>query len=144
MSKFITALPFIIFFAGLAQLLLALGSIAIPFVLDWKREMRKVNALTRNIFYTYSVYIFGTNVWLGITSMAMPALLCDRSPLSVAVTLFTALYWWGRVMIQFRFGKAEGRPAGTVFVLAELLLWLLFLLLSLVYTLAALYNLNVL
>lgn len=62
MNRLITHLPGLLFLAGIAQLLLALGSIAIPFVLKWKQEMSKVNTLTRSVFYTYSVYIFGTNV----------------------------------------------------------------------------------
>lgn len=144
MKSLITALPRLIFFAGIAQLLLALGSIAIPFVLKWKEEMLKVNALIRNIFYTYSVYIFATNVWFGIISMCMPEELCNQSGLAIAVTAFTALYWWGRVGIQFSFGKAGGRPSGLIFTLAEIALWLLFLALALVYTLAALYNTRVL
>lgn len=79
---------------------------------------------------------------LGIVSAMIPATLCDRAPLATAVTVFTALYWWGRVGIQFRFGKAEGRPGGLFFTLAEVALWLLFLALSLVYTFAACYNLK--
>ncbi len=141
MNTLITHLPQLVLWAGIAQLLLALGSIAIPFVLQWKQEMRKVNALTRNVFYTYSVYIFATNVWLGICSIALSSELCNRSGLAIAVTIFTALYWWGRVIIQFRFGKAEGRPKGSLFVVAEIALWLLFLSLSLVYSVAALHNL---
>ena len=141
MNTYITHLPQLVLWAGIAQLLLALGSIAIPFVLNWKQEMRKVNALTRNIFYTYSVYIFGTNVWLGISSIVLSRELCNRSGLAIALTLFTALYWWGRVAIQFSFGKAEGRPKGAIFLVAEIALWLLFLCLSLVYSFAAVHNL---
>lgn len=104
--------------------------------------MAKVNGLIRNIFYTYSVYIFAINIWFGIISMVMPHELSNRSGLAAAVSIFIALYWLGRVLVQFSFGKAAGRPTGLIFTLGEIALWLLFLLLTAVYTFAACYNLN--
>jgi hypothetical protein len=142
MQSLTSSLPNLIFLAGLAQLLLALFSIVIPFVLKWKEEMAKVNGLIRNIFYTYSVYIFGINVWFGIVSMLMPHELSNRSGLAAAVSIFIALYWLGRVLVQFSFGKAVGRPTGLISTIGEIALWLLFLLLTMVYTFTACYNLN--
>jgi hypothetical protein len=144
MQKLISSLPMMLHLAGVAQILLALFSIAIPFVLKWKEEMKKVNGLIRNIFYTYSVYIFAINVWFGIVSACMPFQLSNKSGLAAAVTLFIALYWLGRVLVQFSFGKAAGRPVGLIFTLGEIALWLLFIVLTFVYGLAAAYNLNLL
>lgn len=141
---FVSLLPRFIFWAGAAQLVLALGSIAIPFLLKWKEEMQKVQPLIRSIFYTYSVYIFSVNIWFGVISMLMPDALCKGDALAGAVTVFAALYWLGRVAIQFVFGKAEGRPSGILFLIAEIGLWALFIALSLVYSLAALLNLGML
>jgi hypothetical protein len=142
MQSITSSLPKLIFLAGLAQILLALFSIVIPFVLKWKEEMTKVNGLIRSIFYTYSVYIFAINVWFGIVSMVMPDELSNRSGLAGAVSIFIALYWLGRVLVQFSFGKAAGRPTGLIFTIGEIALWLLFLLLTIVYTFAACYNFN--
>jgi hypothetical protein len=142
MQSFTSSLPRLIFLAGLAQVLLALFSIVIPFVLKWKEEMTKVNGLIRNIFYTYSVYIFAINVWFGIVSITLSNELCNQSGLAAAVSIFIALYWLGRVLVQFSFGKAAGRPTGLIFTIGEIALWLLFLLLTIVYTFAACYNLN--
>ena len=130
----------LVYLAGIAQLVLSAGSIAIPFLLNWKSEMAKVSPLIKNIFYTYSVYIFLTNVWFGIVSICLPHELVNNSSLAGFLTAFIAVYWWGRVGVQFTFGKAEGRPTGLIFTLGEVTLWLLFLALSIVYTTAALYN----
>ncbi len=43
--------------AGLGQIGLAAGSIAVPYVLKWSVDMAKVRPITRQIFHTYSVYI---------------------------------------------------------------------------------------
>ncbi len=141
-QNLISYLPMLVHLAGVAQILLALFSVAIPFVLKWKMEMAKVNHLIRNIFYTYSVYIFAINIWFGIVSAFMPFELCNKSSLAAAVTVFIALYWLGRVLVQFSFGKAPGRPSGIIFTVGEIILWLLFILLTAVYGFAAGYNLN--
>jgi hypothetical protein len=138
----IKELPLLLRLAGLAQIILALASVAIPILLKWKQELHKTSPLIRNIFYTYSVYIFAINIWFGIISMAFSAELTDQSSLATSITLFTALYWLGRVAVQFIFGAAEGRPRGGWFTLGEMVLWILFIALALVYTLAALHNLK--
>jgi len=142
MKLFLNQLTNLIYLAGIAQITLALFSIVIPFVLKWKEEMSKVNALIRNVFYTYSVYIFATNIWFGIISILFPTQLKDGSGLSSGITVFIALYWWGRVFVQFVFGKADGKPQGFIFVIGEIALWILFLALSLIYSVAAFYNLK--
>ena len=43
--------------AGAAQLALALASLAIPSVLGWREETRKLRPLTRQVFWTYAAYI---------------------------------------------------------------------------------------
>lgn len=138
------SLSTLIFLSGIAQVVLSLGSIAIPFILNWRSEMTKVNVLIRNIFYTYSVYILMTNIWFGTISICLPDVLVSPSPLSAAVTIFIALYWWGRVGVQFLFGQADGRPSGIIYSLGEVVLWLLFIVLSIVYTWAALHNFHIL
>lgn len=135
-------LPTVIYFAGWAQLVLALCSIAIPIVLRWNEEMKKVSALMRSIFATYSVYIFGTNIWFGVVSILYAEELVSGSGLATSLTVFITLYWLVRVLVQFIFGKAEGRPIGWFFTFAEWGLWLLFLALTLVYGYAAALNLS--
>lgn len=142
MHVLIKELPSLIRLAGIAQVILALASIAIPFLLKWKQELHQTSSLIRNIFYTYSVYIFTINIWFGIISIIFPAELADQGPLAASITLFIALYWLGRLGVQFIFGAAEGRPKGLLFTIGEITLWTLFAGLSFVYVLAALHNLN--
>ena len=106
--------------------------------------MSKVSQLMRSIFTTYSVYILVTNIWFGIISILFPSDLIDGSNLAKAVTLFIFLYWLGRVLVQFIFGKAEGRPAGWIFTIGEWGLWLLFIFLTAIYGYAALINFHLL
>ncbi len=86
--------------AGLAQLAIAVSSLLIPRVLGWREETLRLRPLTRQVFWTYAAYIFGTNVAFGILSLAAPRALMDGSTLARAVCAFIALYWLGRVAVQ--------------------------------------------
>lgn len=87
--------------AGLGQLGLAAGSLAIPRVLNWREETQRLTRLTRQVFWTYSVYIWGTNVCMGALSTFSPSSLLDGTPLARAVSCYIALYWGGRLAVQF-------------------------------------------
>ena len=45
--------------AGVGQLVLAAGSLAIPRVLRWSDDLSRVRPLIRQIFWTYAGYILG-------------------------------------------------------------------------------------
>ena len=118
--------------AGVGQLALALASLAIPRLLNWRDETQKLDPLTRAVFWTYAGYIWGTNVAFGLLSVAAPTWLLDGTPLARAVSGFIALYWGARVVIQLTaFGKYA--PSGRGFRVAEMALVGLFVFLAVVY-----------
>ena len=119
----------IVIIAGLSQLALAAGSLAIPRILNWRSETVKLSPLIRSVFWTYAGYIWGTNVCFGLLSTFAPTWLLDGSPLARAVSGFISMYWGARVVIQFAFfGKHA--PPGNFFKLAEVALVILFLFLT--------------
>ncbi len=119
--------------AGAGQLVLALASLAIPHVLGWREETRRLEPLTRSVFWTYAVYIWTTNValGLGLVSALAPAALLDGSILARSVCAYAGLYWGGRLAIQFVFSRYA--PPGALFKMAELALTALFVFLTAVY-----------
>jgi len=46
-----------VFVAGVGQLALIVASLAIPRVLRWREETAKLRPLTRQVFWTYAIYI---------------------------------------------------------------------------------------
>src|SRR3954451_11665110 len=94
------SLPTLVLIAGIGQLILIIASLAIPRVLRWREDTAKLRPLTRQIFWTYALYIWCTNLAFGLVSL-QPGWLLDRSPLAACVTGFMAAYWTGRVLIQF-------------------------------------------
>ena len=119
--------------AGLGQLALAAASLAIPRTLGWRAETARLRPLTRQVFWTYAAYIWGTNVSFGLLSALRPAWLCDGAPLARAVAAFIALYWGARVGVQFFYYDRAAAPPGRLYKLAEAAMVALFAALALVY-----------
>jgi hypothetical protein len=136
-------LPVLIFAAGVGQLVLIVASVAIPRMLRWREDTAKLRPLTRQVFWTYAIYIWCTNLSFGLVSLR-PAWLLDGSPLAGCVTGFITAYWVGRVLIQFFYFDRSDAPPGLLVRLAEVGLVGLFVYLSLVYAAALLLNLGLL
>jgi hypothetical protein len=128
--------------AGAGQLVLAMGSLAIPRILKWREDLEKVQPLTRQVFWTYAAYIWTTNVFFGLISLIMPGELLRASPLAVAMCGAIAIYWLARIVIQFAYFDRSAAPAGAIFRLLEAALVGLFVFLTVVYGLAVAANLG--
>jgi hypothetical protein len=122
----------LIFLSGLGQLLLAAASLVLPKILGWREDTAKLKPLTREVFWTYAVYIWATNVSMGLLSVLGPARLLDGSPLARAVCGYISLYWGARLGIQF-FCFGKNAPPGMSFRIAEAGMVALFLALTLIY-----------
>jgi hypothetical protein len=129
-----------ILLAGLAQIAIAATSLAIPKLLHWREETARLSPLTRQVFWTYATYIFSTNLAFGILSAVAPSALIDGSVLAASVSGFIALYWLGRVAVQFTVYDRRSATSRPLFALAELLYVSAFLYLGIVYVVAAAFN----
>ncbi|MFL5245612.1 MAG: hypothetical protein ACJ8FY_26245 [Gemmataceae bacterium] len=147
MSQLIaSSLPILIRLAGIGQLVLIVASLAIPRVLGWKEETAKLRPLTRQVFWTYAGYIWAINLAFGLLSALAPSWLLDHSGLAAAATSFIGVYWIARLVIQFTYfdrHDVKGRAPPAFLIGGEAALVGLFSVLSLIYTLAALWNLGV-
>lgn len=120
--------------AGAIQLAIALASLAIPGQLGWREETRRLEPLTREVFWTYAAYIWSTNVALGLVSLLAAPELAAGGTLANAITGYALAYWGARLTIQLVcFGKHS--PPGMRFRLAEAALTLAFVVLTGVYAL---------
>lgn len=143
MSSVNSNIPTFLFLAGIAQVILVIGSLAVPGVLGWKSELSKVQPLIRQMFWTYAAYILVINLCFGILSFTAHKELSDGSFLAQVVTGFIAVYWISRVFVQFFYFDRTSFPGGVLNQLAEVLLSLLFVLLSIAYVLAFCANLQI-
>ncbi len=126
-------LYYLLVLGGLGQIVLCIGSIKIPAVLNWKQELAPLNPLTRQMFWVYSLYIWSTNLAFGLLSFFAPQFLLQPSGLSAVVSAFICLYWGARVLIQLFYFDRSSAPQGKIYLLAEIALESLFIYLTLVY-----------
>ena len=122
-----------IYIAGLAQLGLVIGSVAIPKILNWKIELQKVQPLIKQMFWTYAAYILVINLCFGLLSVFVVQDLTNGSRLAMILTGFIAVYWISRVWIQFFYFDRNNFPKGKWNMLGEIILVALFVFLSGVY-----------
>jgi hypothetical protein len=114
--------------AGVGQVGLCLGTLALPRMLGWGEKLAALPTLERQMFWVYAAYIWGTNLAFGLVSALAPEWLLDGSGLASAVLGFIAVYWGARVALQFAyFDLASARPPGAMFRLAERALDVLFI-----------------
>lgn len=106
--------------AGLLQIILVIGSLLIPTMLNWKKELSMVAPLIRQMFWTYAGYILMTNLAFGILSLLAPEALADRSFLAAVVSLFIGLYWSARIVIQFFYFDRASAPKGWIYLWGEI------------------------
>lgn len=124
----------ILFLAGIGQLCLAAGSLAVPGLLSWDLELKKVQPLIRQLFLTYAAYIFVINICFGLISVFAYRELMDHSVLASCCTAFIAVYWISRVLVQFLYFDRESFPKGAWHTAGEIVLVTLFIALSIVYS----------
>lgn len=122
--------------AGIGQIILALASPALPRILRWREQTRRLEPLTRHVFWTYAGYILATNLCFGLLSLLAPGWLLDGAPLATAVAAYITLYWGARLVLQLVFRKHA--PAGLPYRLADGAVLVLFLYLTVVYATVAL------
>ncbi|HZY40007.1 MAG TPA: hypothetical protein VFE53_25315 [Mucilaginibacter sp.] len=119
--------------AGLGQVMLALGSLAVPGVLSWRAELIKVQPLIKQMFWVYAAYIFVINLCFALLSIFDSHDLQNGSTIAILITGFISLYWVSRVLIQFFYFDRKNFPAGGWHRAAEVLLVAAFVFFSLVY-----------
>ena len=119
--------------AGLAQLVLVAGSVAIPKCLNWKDGLADLMPLLRQMFWTYAVYISVMHVFFGVVSLFAAEELVSGGFVTTSLCALMFLWWLARILIQFFFFDKTGVPETKFNQLAEVALVLLFTFLSIVY-----------
>ena len=133
----------LILLAGAGQLVLCLASPFIPVALGWPAQVRCLPKLLRQVFWTYAAYILASHVVFAAVSLLAGRQLLDGSGWALGVSSFIAFWWGVRLILHFVAFDASEVSASGWHRIAEHLLGLLFLALTGVYLVVALFNLGV-
>ncbi len=119
--------------AGWSQVVLILGSLGIPYVLEWREKVAGLTTLLRQMFWVYSAYIWLTNLCFGLLSALGSKQLLDASPLAACITGFIFGYWLLRMAVQWLYFDISEIPMTRFNVFARWSLELLFTSLTVIY-----------
>ena len=90
-----------ILFSGVLHFGTLLASVAVPQVLDWRHELRKLDAMSRKLIWVHGVFLMLTIIGFGLLALLFPADLASHTPLARALCGFIAFFWAARLFIQF-------------------------------------------
>jgi hypothetical protein len=134
------SLQTLIIIAGMAHIGLCLASLAIPRALNWQTELSGLQTFFRQMFWNYAAYILAINLFFGLISILATTELLNGSRLGLFTSGFIALYWLGRLLVQFFYFDRTHMPIGRLYLLGEIALITLFIFLSITYALAFYHN----
>lgn len=118
---------------GASLIALSIASFWIPRALGWREKLRGLTPLMRELWWTYSIYVWSSHVFFAVLALAFGDWLTSRTGAATAMSAFMLLWWSVRLWLQF-FGfdlqEIQGSLANRV---AKHLLTLLFTALVLLY-----------
>jgi hypothetical protein len=118
---------------GLALVVLCVASLWIPKILKWNEKLVVLTPLMRELWWTYSIYVYGSHIFFAILALGFSDFLLGKTAAAAAMSSFIFLWWTVRLFLQF-FGFDLNEVEGTALNrLAKHLLTALFVYLVLLY-----------
>lgn len=91
----------LILIGGIFHFGILFASALAPNVLDWRRELTKLDPLSRQLVWVHGAFIVLVIVAFGALSVAYAPELAGGAALARAVCAFIALFWAARLGVQF-------------------------------------------
>ena len=127
---------------GWSLIALCIGSFWIPKALGWREKLAGLSPLMRELWWTYSIYVFASHVFFAVITLCFREWLMSGTGAAIAMTLFMLLWWSVRLWLQF-FGFDFGEIIDSRFNrYAKRLLTLLFVGLVTLYSALLCWNLG--
>jgi hypothetical protein len=98
---------------GWSLVALCVGSFWIPKVLGWREKLAGLTPLMRELWWTYSIYVWSSHVFFAVLALGFGDWLMGGSSSATAMCTFMLLWWSVRVWLQF-FGFDFDEIEGTV------------------------------
>ena len=101
------ALQNLIWWAGCGQLSVLVASSLVPIRLNWRAELRGLNRLVRQLYWTYGGYVVMAIIAFGVICLTCSEELASGSRLSRAASAYITLFWGVRLSLQAVFDVRE-------------------------------------
>ena len=90
----------LILIGGLLHFGILIASACVPWVLDWRKELAKLDLLSRQLVWVHGAFIVLVIAGFGVISVALPADLSGGTLLARSVCAFISLFWLARLGVQ--------------------------------------------
>jgi hypothetical protein len=130
-------LPLLILIGGILHYGILIASACVPGVLNWRRELAKLEPLSRQLVWVHGAFIVLVIIGFGCLSLAMPGELASGTVLARGVSAFIATFWAARLAIQFLVFDATPHMTSVLLRLGYHGLTLVFVYFAVVYGAAA-------
>jgi hypothetical protein len=129
----------LIFFAGIGQLGVLMASALVPLRLDWRRELRPLPNLLRQMYWVYGGYVVLAIVAFGLLSILNSEDLAGGTPLARGLCAYIAVFWGVRLLLQAVF-DAKAYLTRWWLRAGYMILTMLFAAFTVIYTWAAIHQ----
>lgn len=87
--------------AGCSLATLSIASFWIPKTLGWREKLAGLTPLMRELFWTYSVYVWSSHVLFTVLTLGFGEWLMGGTGAAMAMNAFMLLWWSVRLYLQF-------------------------------------------
>ncbi len=87
--------------AGWSLVALCVGSLWIPQVLGWRDRLRGLPPLMREMWWTYSAYVWASHAFFAVLALGFGDWLMGGSGAATAMSSFMYIWWAVRLWLQF-------------------------------------------
>ncbi|HEV7403124.1 MAG TPA: hypothetical protein VGO11_09370 [Chthoniobacteraceae bacterium] len=133
MNTFESWLSLALWLAGLGHFCILAASVQVPHRLGWKKDFAQLTPFNRKLTWVYAGYTLLTIVAFGTLTLVLHAELLRGDRAALGLAAFIALYWTGRILVDFLYFEHADWPKGGLFVAGHLALTTLFLALAATY-----------
>ncbi len=109
-----TVLEIGLLIGGCSLVALGVASLWIPKVLGWREKLAVMTPLMRQLWWTYSIYVWSSHVFFAVLALGFGEWLMGGSAPAIAMCVFMLLWWSVRLGLQF-FGFDFDEVAPTAF-----------------------------
>jgi len=86
---------------GYSLALLCIASFWIPKILRWKENVAALPPLLRELWWTYSFYVWSSHVFFSVLTLGFGEWLMSGSSSAIVMNTFMLLWWSVRLYLQF-------------------------------------------
>lgn len=86
---------------GWSLVALSIASFWIPKALGWREKLKKLTPLMRELWWTYSTYVWASHVFFAVLALGFGDWLTGGSGSAMAMCTFMLLWWTVRLWLQF-------------------------------------------